>query len=94
MSHQLIEDNGLGQLELWFSIDDDEKIGTFQLLNCEEHGDTIHFTDMSGADNCVTCIEDKIQASLPPKYKLPNYEEVMGGLNRLTIGASTKGGEK
>lgn len=43
-------------IELWFS--DDEKIGTFQTLECKAHGTAWSFTDKSGTDNCIECIKD------------------------------------
>jgi hypothetical protein len=41
---------------------DDEKIGTFWVLHCEKHGDTLSFTDKSGADNCIECIKELIES--------------------------------
>lgn len=43
-------------VELWFT--DDERIGTFQKLECDVHGTAWSFTDKSGADNCIECIKE------------------------------------
>lgn len=43
-------------VELWYS--DEEKIGTFQMLDCDTHGTALSFSDKSGADNCIDCIKD------------------------------------
>lgn len=72
----------LYQVQIWYTPD--EKIGEFQLLDCEEHGTQLSFTDKSGADYCMACMEDKVQSLLPPKYKLPDYDTVIAGLNSLT----------
>ena len=42
----------------------DEQIGTFQELHCDSHGDTLHFTDMTGSDHCIICIKGKVAEKL------------------------------
>ena len=37
-----------------------EHIGTFQSLQCEKHGDTLHFTDQTGSDHCLVCMKGKV----------------------------------
>lgn len=71
-----------GMIDLMFT--DTERIGTFQLLECDEHGTTMAFTDHSGSDNCLACVEDMLQSTLPQKYKLPNYDETMDAINKLS----------
>lgn len=50
--------NRLGQVHIKNYFD--EHIGIFQSLNCEKHGDTLHFTDQTGSDHCIICIKGKI----------------------------------
>ena len=60
---KLVNDNYFGQTaHLMYT--DDEKIGTFQILQCDVHGDVLHFTDYSGSDNCIRCIEQNILKAL------------------------------
>lgn len=68
-------------VELWYS--DLKMVGTFQMLNCEVHGDELCFTDTSGADNCVECIKDMLE--LKPEHKLPFHDETMAGLEKLSV---------
>jgi hypothetical protein len=70
-------------VELWFT--DDEKIGTFQIMQCEEHGNVWHFTDKSGADNCIDCIKDMCEPHI--KYEIPGFEfkDLDDKLSKLTI---------
>lgn len=58
MSKIVIDKKYPKYVQLWFT--DDEQIGTFWTLHCEKHGDGLSFTDKSGADNCIKCIEDMI----------------------------------
>lgn len=37
----------------------DEVIGYFSFLACPDHYDTLHFTDKSGADICLRCVEEQ-----------------------------------
>ena len=55
MSKLVKREDFTNMVELWYT--DDEKIGTFQLLECEKHGTGISFTDKSGADRCIECIK-------------------------------------
>ena len=60
---KLVKDNYFGQTaHLMYT--DDEKIGTFQILQCDVHGDVLHFTDYSGSDNCIRCIERNLSDEL------------------------------
>lgn len=38
-----------------------QKLGTFLEMNCDKHGDTIIFTDPTGSDWCVECVETMIK---------------------------------
>lgn len=68
-------------VELWYA--DDEKIGTFQTLDCEDHGTTWFFTDKSGADNCIDCIKDMCEPKV--EYTLPGFEDLESSLEKLAI---------
>lgn len=35
--------------------------GTFWVLHCEGHGDTLCFTDESGSDYCIKCLEHMLK---------------------------------
>ena len=60
---KLVNDNHFEQTaHLMYT--DDEKIGTFQVLHCDVHDDVLHFTDYSGSDNCITCIERDLLKAL------------------------------
>lgn len=37
-----------------------EFLGMFQILQCEKHGNVLHFTDVSGSDNCAICVKSEI----------------------------------
>lgn len=52
------------RVELWTNSRD-ERFGTFWLLNCDEHGDTLHFTDIYGTDVCTECVEKLLEPSTP-----------------------------
>jgi hypothetical protein len=58
MSKLKINEQFTNMVEVWYT--DDEKIGTFQTLECEVHGGTWCFTDKSGADNCIECVKEMI----------------------------------
>lgn len=75
--HEDFED----MVELWYT--DDEKIGTFQILECETHGNGISFTDKSGADNCIECITDMFEPKV--KYTIPGFENLEENLEKLSI---------
>lgn len=49
---------------------DDEKIGTFQILQCDVHGNVLHFTDYSGSDNCIKCIERNLINNPTPQGEI------------------------
>jgi len=53
---RLVKDDDL-ERTVHLMYTDDENIGTFQILQCDVHGDVLHFTDYSGANNCIRCIE-------------------------------------
>jgi len=38
---------------------EDEVIGYFSFLACPNHYDTLCFTDKSGADTCLKCVEEQ-----------------------------------
>lgn len=42
----------------------DELLGVFQILECEKHGNVLHFTDQSGSDNCIVCIKGEVAETL------------------------------
>ena len=68
-------------VQLWFT--DDESLGTFQYLECEEHGTSLCFTDKSGADNCIECIKDMFETKT--EYQIPGFENLEESLAKLTI---------
>ena len=59
MSKLVKDDHFSSMYHLWYASD--EKIGTFQILYCDKHGNTLSFTDKSGADNCIKCIEELME---------------------------------
>lgn len=81
MSKLIKRNDFTDMVELWFT--DDEKIGTFQNLECEIHGLGICFTDKSGADNCIECIKDKFAPAIT--YPIPGFENLDESLAKLTI---------
>mgnify|MGYP000896230453 FL=1 len=60
---KLVNDNYFGQTAHLMYTDDD-KVGTFQILQGDVHGNVLHFTDYSGADNCIRCIERNLIEAL------------------------------
>lgn len=72
-------------VELWFS--DDEKIGTFQVLDCDEHGNSWSFTDKSGADNCIECIKEICEPKV--EYRISGFENLEDSLEKITIRRTT-----
>lgn len=83
---KLVIDKNLNQVQLVYG--EDELLGTFQLLDCDECGGTSHhFTDKSGSDNCLNCIESMIQRTISPKYEMP-FGDIEKSLEQLTIRAT------
>lgn len=70
-------------IELWFT--DDEKIGTFQTLQCDVHGDGWSFTDKSGSDHCIECIKEMCEPKTD--YIMPGFEDLPDRLAKLNIRA-------
>lgn len=73
-------------VELWYT--DDKKIGTFQTLECGEHGTGWFFTDESGTDNCIECIKEMCEPKV--SYTMPGFENLEKDLEKLTIRRTTK----
>ena len=81
MSKLVKREDFTDMVELWYT--DDEKIGTFQTLFCEIHGNELSFTDKSGADNCIECIKDMFEHKTV--YVMPGFEDLPERLEKLTI---------
>jgi len=81
MSKLIKNEQFTDMVELWFT--DDEKIGTFQTLFCEMHGNGWSFTDKSGTDNCIECIKEMCETKV--EYKMPGFEDIEESLAKLTV---------
>lgn len=81
MSKLVVREDFTEMVELWFT--DDEKIGTFQRLECEIHGTEWCFTDKSGTDNCIECIKERYEPKV--NYTIPGFENLEESLDKLTI---------
>lgn len=81
MSKLIKRDDFTDMVELWFT--DDEKIGTFQTLDCMEHGTNWCFTDKSGADICIECVKEMCEPKVD--YTIPGLENLEESLEKLTI---------
>lgn len=90
MSKLVKRDDFTDMVELWYT--DDEKIGTFQTLFCEEHGNGWSFTDKSGADNCIECIKEMCEPKVD--YTIPGFENLEDSLDELTIHRPTNQSNK
>lgn len=86
MSKLVVRKDFTDMVELWYT--DDEKIGTFQTLFCEEHGNGWSFTDKSGADNCIECVKDMCEPKV--KYTMPGFENLEDSLESLSIRKTTQ----
>ena len=81
MSKLIVREDFTNMVEVWYT--DDEKIGTFQQLFCEEHGDGWSFTAKGGADYCIECIKDMCGPKV--NYTMPGLENLEESLEKLTI---------
>ena len=70
-----------GMVELYNNLG--EQIGTFQELECQEHGTEWHFTDSTGSDNCMSCIKEMCEPKVD--YIMPGFENLEENINKLTI---------
>lgn len=66
---------------------DGESLGTFQVLDCDEHGNEWHYTDTSGSDNCFECIKEMCEPRVD--YTIPGFENLEESLDALTIRKDT-----
>lgn len=55
----LIDNTRFAEIELWYTSD--EQLGSFSNnLECETHGSQLFFTDKSGAEWCMSCMQDRL----------------------------------
>ena len=81
MSKLIVRDDFTEMVELWFT--DDEKIGTFSTMECEEHGTSWFFTDKSGADNCIECIKEMCEPKV--EYTIPGFENLEESMEFMNV---------
>lgn len=62
---------------------DGKSIGTFQRLECDEHGTEWHYSDTSGSDNCFECVKEMCEPKV--EYTLPGFGDLEESLDKLTI---------
>lgn len=81
MSKLVKREDFTDMVEVWFT--DNEKLGTFQTLFCETHGNGWSFTAKGGADYCIECIKEMCKPKV--EYKIPGLEDIDESLEKLTI---------
>ncbi len=85
MSNLVKREDFTDMVELWYT--EDERIGTFQKLECDIHGTEWSFTDKSGADNCLECVKEMCEPEA--EYTIPDFLNLEDSLEKLAIRKST-----
>ena len=64
MSRQVEAKNVLGDPVIQLIDNNNEQVGRFHKeCECIGHGNSLHFTDYTGADNCIDCVRERIEAN-------------------------------